>query len=182
MASSAFATADELRVFIGGDQIETVRAQRLVDFASAAIRRWTDQTLSRVLADVETFNPTDDTVLILSQRPVTAITQILEDGVVLPLTEFTFEEIGTIRKNDETAWDALTEVTYDHGFETTSDTFEEIKALTLQIAARAFTLNKASEFDEFSRTVSESAGFAPDLIVWPAEKQLLDDLGKVGVG
>lgn len=173
MPEPSFATAEELREFIGGAQIATARAQTLVDYASAIVRRWTDQTLSAVTADVETFNATSNDILILSERPVTAITEILIEGQ--PFTEFTFSSVGAIRKTNGLAWDKGAQVTYDHGHAATSDAIQAIRSITLQVAARAFTMAKAPEFDEFSRTVSESAGFAPDVIIWPAEKQLLAD-------
>lgn len=180
MPATSFATADELRVFIGGATIDPSRAQTLVDYASAIVRRFTGQVLSVVIGEVETFKPTSRDVLILSERPVTAITQVLVDGVAF--VDFNFSIIGAVKKDDELSWDKGATITYNHGYVSTSDEFQSVKSITLQIAARALTMNKAPEFDEFSRTTSESSGFAPDVIVWPAEKQLLSDFGKVLVG
>ncbi|MGH2374665.1 MAG: hypothetical protein ACRDIC_14515, partial [bacterium] len=80
--SGPFATATEFFEWTGLQVPDDMaRIQALLDAASAKIRRYTGQILSEVTADVVVVQPSDRPVLILPERPVTAVTTVLVSGV-----------------------------------------------------------------------------------------------------
>lgn len=62
------------------------------------------------------------------------------------------------------------------------DEIDLVKAVTLQIAARAFTHNKGSEFEQFGGAASEASGFAPEFLTYRHELAALRNLAHSGVG
>jgi hypothetical protein len=103
---------------------------RLLDMASARVRRFTRQTLSAVTADVLTVPGTWGTELHLPQIPVTAVTSITVDGVLVDPTEYTWTRSGLITRYWR--WwggpKSSIVVTYNHGFATIPDDIVTIVA------------------------------------------------------
>lgn len=179
----AFATSTELATFIGSPDIDISRADLMLNQASAIIRREADgQTLSTVIGTIETFSPSDSLTLLLSQRPVTAITQVVVDGVALASEDFLASEVGAVRLASGKRWMLGAQITYDHGFAVGSDQFELLKSTTLEVAARAFTMHRETAFDAFQRVAAEASGFAPDLFLTQEERDLLADFSDGGIG
>lgn len=169
-----FGTAEELRELIGKETITAPRAEAMLRHATAVIRRHTGQFLSEVLGDVVTFPITRGDTLFLPELPVTAVT-VEVDGQ--PFTDFTFTASGVLSRKGW--WARGATVTYDHGYEADSPEMAAIKAVCLEMAARAFTLNKRSEFEEYGGTASEASGWAPEVIVLRHEAKLLNGFTRV---
>lgn len=185
--SDPFATAGELSQFIGNPEpTDLSRMQLFLDLASAAIRRLCGQTLSAVGADVVTLPGIDRSTLILPERPVTAISGVSAGGVAILPTAYWFTRAGLLHSGTIAAegvdWSSGATVTYDHGYAETTDEYRAIKAVCLEVASRAYTLNERSASEAMGSTLMETAGYAPEVFLTPGEKMELADFGKVGVG
>jgi hypothetical protein len=181
--AAPFVTAAELREFMGDGAPTDARASSLVNLASAVIRHHVGQTLSAVATDVVIFGRSSRAVISLPEKPVTAVTEVKVDGAVI--TDFLWYRSGDLyRLPIRTLWtfDDHVQVTYDHGWAADSEEIEAVKAICLQAASRALSMNKGSEFEEFGRGTTAASGFAPEIILYETERNLLDSLGKVVVG
>jgi len=176
-----FAASTELGEFLGFPADAGTRGTLMLGLASAAIRRACEgMTLDAFTGRVETFGPTDIDTLFLSERPVTALTSVVEDGTTL--TEFVWTRWGTIRKISEAAWDiGNTVVTYDSGFASTSDEAVTLKTICLEVAALAFTNEPNNGPEQFGGGV-EAVGWAPRIVLTDRHLALLRDFGPVPVG
>jgi len=186
--SDPFATAGELSQLIGNTEpTDLSRMQLFLDLASAEIRRYTAQTLSTVAADVVILPALERTTLILPERPVTAITTVVAGGVTLSsATDYWFTRAGLLHAGtiavEGTFWSSGATVTYDHGYAETTDEYKALKAVCLESASRAYTLNERSASEAMGSTLMESAGYAPEVFLTLGEKMSLADFGKVLVG
>jgi hypothetical protein len=187
--SDPFATATELAQYMGlSEPVDLARYQAHLGYASAAVRRFCGQSLSQVAADVVTLEPVDRDTLLLPERPVTAITTVVANGVTLsPSTDYRFTRAGRLISGTLLAfgsdWTYGATVTYDHGYAETTDEFAAIKTVCLQIASRSLQRDERA-VGEFNNTfsITETAGYAPESFLTPGEKLQLWDLGKVLVG
>jgi hypothetical protein len=181
--SGPFATATEFCEFTGLNvPTDLARIQAHLEYASAVIRRFTGQTLSAVTADVVTLEGIDRPTLILPQRPVTAITSVVEDSITLAATDYTFTRSGLLKRESEADWTDGATVTYDHGYAETDDEFAALRAICIEAASRAYTLNERSASEAMGATLMESAGYSPEVFLTIGEKWLLSDFGKVVTG
>lgn len=186
--SDPFATAGELSQLIGiAEPTDLARMQQFLDLASAEIRRYTGQTLSQVAADVVVLLPQERTTLMLPERPVTAITTVVANGVTLsPTTDYYFERSGLLHSGtvavEGTFWTYGATVTYDHGYAETTDEYRFLKKVCLEAASNGYTLNERGQSEVLGTVVLESAGFAPAIFLTPSQRADLMDMGKVGVG
>lgn len=108
---TALASSEELREFLGGEDITGPRAEKLLDYASAVVRAY--------LRDEPNLSEQDRDL---------------------------------------------------------------VKGVVLQVAGRAFTMNKGSQFEEFGGAVSEASGFAPEMVLYRHELRALINLTHVGIG
>ena len=91
-------------------------------------------------------------------------------------TAFTWTRWGLISKGS--AWDTgPIIVTYDSGYASTSDEYLDIKAICLEVAARAMGGNP----ETFGMEVQELRGPTPAIFLTEEEKRDLDGLGSVTV-
>jgi hypothetical protein len=185
--SDPFATAGELSQLIGNTEpTDLARMQLFLDLASAEIRRYTGQTLSTVAGDVIILPALERTTLVLPERPVTAITTVVAGSVTVPSTDYWFTRAGLLHSGtiavEGTFWSLGATVTYDHGYAETTDEYKAIKAVCLESASRAYTLNERSASEAIGATLMESAGYAPEVFLTLGEKMSLADFGKVLVG
>lgn len=186
--SDPFATAGELAQLIGNQEPQDLsRMQLFLDLSSATIRRYCAQTLSVVENDVVTLPPKERTTLILPERPVTAISGVTANGAALSgATDWWFTTAGLLHAGtmavEGTFWSYGATVTYTHGYAENTDEYKAIKAICLEAASRAYTLNERSASEAMGSTVMESAGYAPEIFLTLGEKMTLADFGKVLVG
>lgn len=137
MSLPALATIKDVELFTGpvGDD-DVARVTRWLDMASAAVRRYTGQTLSLVEDDAVTFPSTGTTVVVLGQRPVRSISDVwiqewgperrefvstTRSGWADPdLGRFTWDSWGRLTRLDGLTWGRKfdpVEVTYTHGYD-----------------------------------------------------------------
>lgn len=185
--SDPFATAAELSQFIGNPEpTDLARMQMLIDLASAEVRRFTGQTLSQITADIVVLPASERTTLILPERPVTAISSVVVDGVAVLSTDYWFTRAGLLHSGtiavEGVNWAYGATVTYDHGYAESTDTYTAIKSVCLEAASNAYTLNERSASEAMGSTVMESAGYAPAVFLTLSQQRQLADLGKVMVG
>lgn len=128
---AALATIPDLEAVIG--RVVTVdeqpRAERLLELASAAVRRETGQTFDLVTSDIVTVRPVGK-VARLPQRPVTNVIEIVDDGQVVSPDVYEWTSQGVITRTPLVDWGDVTgstrwvgplTVTYDHGYDTVPD-------------------------------------------------------------
>jgi hypothetical protein len=170
-----FATATELASLTGMlPQDDLSREQLLIELASATIRAFCKQTLSAVTGDVVTVYPTASTFLSLPERPVTAVSQVLVDGVATTDYYVVPRGIrsGTVA-SPGSAWTRGATVTYSHGYAETSEEFRTIKSICLSMASAAFTMNRDSASMAMGNEVMETAGYGPKVFLTQGDKETL---------
>lgn len=180
MASARFATAAEVLARYGGASMTTPRVEALLDDASALIRRACNgQILSAFTGRQEEFAADDwNRILFLTQRPVTAVSEVTIDGVAF--TDYEWSRWGTLERNDEGAWDeGPIGVTYDGGYAADSDEAAYLKELAIEMVLRAITGDGAPTFDV---AAPEAVGWTPHIALRPEERSELTDFGAVPVG
>lgn len=149
----AFATEAELEAYTGAS-IDTSRATILLDVATAAIKAYTNQTLSRVTNDTVILPGNHTNTLELPERPVISIGAVsIGDTALTVDSDFVWDGrsgllrgtavSGVLVINDGPLvsgtgdWGgpgAQVSVTYTHGFATIPD---DIKGVCLALAARS---------------------------------------------
>lgn len=90
------------RAIPAGDQ---PRVDRLIELCSAAVRRTARQTITPVADDTVDLPGTWDEELWLPERPVTAVTSITVDGVLIPSNSYIFNRQGRVFRP---RWNAIT--------------------------------------------------------------------------
>lgn len=134
-----FATVSDLASWLGttipnGD----ARATLLLQMASAAVQNRARQRLEFVAGDVVTLPGTYSDALVLPERPVTAVSAVVIDGVALASTAYAWTRLGRLWRVDGGSWGSpktAVAVTYSHGFATIPD---DIRGVCLSAAARAY--------------------------------------------
>jgi hypothetical protein len=159
---------------------DRARGQAVLRSASDLIRGFCDQELSVVLGEVEVFTGVDLPTLVLSERPVTGITSVIVSGFTV--TDFTFTRAGVITRNSDAWWSSGATVTYDHGYLESDWQFGVFRAVALEVAARALSLNERSASEAIGSTLMESAGYSPEVFLTPGEQAQLASFGKVLIG
>ena len=172
-----FATASESCEFTGlplPDDLARFQSHLLM--ASAEIRGYCHQTLSAVAGDVVTRYPTASTFLSLPERPVTAVSEVLVDGVA----ETGFYVIprgirsGSVA-SPGSAWTRGATVTYSHGFAETDPEFGVLRTICIESAARAFAPNASGSPEVLGQIALESGGYAPAVFLTQNERETLGD-------
>jgi hypothetical protein len=172
-----FATVAELEGFLGTSALGA-RGTAMLGYASAAIRLFTRQDLEAVTGRQEEFAAEWNRYYIsVTQRPVTALTMTVD---AVAFTEFWANYIsGDIYREDGFPWDeGPIIVTYDSGYAANSDEIASIKAICLEVAARALT----GPPETFGLEVQELRGVAPAIYLTEEEKLTLGAYAMVGVG
>lgn len=142
---TAFFTADELAMHLQIDNIDEDMANMLADLASDTIRDDLRQLINPVTADQITIYGDGGELIVLPERPVTAVTAVLLAGQ--PIPAFDWRPNGALRRviypgsqfaGEQTMnwpFGVPVQVTYSHGYATVPNT---IKAMALQLAVGSF--------------------------------------------
>lgn len=172
---AAFATVEELEAFVG-ESLDDARAQHFLDLATAAILNHIDDP-TLVANDSVTLD--GGVSYLFVDGPVTAVTSITVDGTLVASTNYVWNEAGTIRGVDSYVFGsgiASVVVTFTHGYSIIPD---DIKAVCLNIAARAITDEGGSVL---SGGIPEARGWGPEVRLRPEEEMLLSRYAPVGIG
>lgn len=170
-----FAAVADLETFMGTSSLGA-RGTAMLTYASAAIRRYTQQDLEVTTGRQESYagDPWRD-YIVLSQRPVTAITMTID---AVAFTEFTWSRWGQLSRNDLLPWSTgPILVTYDSGYAAASDEMVQVKAICLEVAARAMGGNP----ETFGMEVQELRGPTPAIFLTEGERADLDAFTGVAV-
>ncbi|MEU9415160.1 hypothetical protein [Streptomyces sp. NPDC048272] len=142
MALPAFATAADLAAATQRTDLSDESAALALASASAVIRRWTRQTITRVADDVVTLRVLHDTELMLPQRPVISVSTVRVNALTLLDWVLSGDRLlrtgGWRRLPGTTTYPdpGLVEVTYTHGYDEVPD---EVRAVCLDLAAMSVT-------------------------------------------
>lgn len=150
------------------------RLQSLASSASSVIRAYCSQTLSIVTGDVITVYPTISSFLSLPERPVTAVTQVLVNGVATTSYYIVPRGLrsGTLAAPGA-AWTQGATVTYTHGYAETSEAFKAIQAVCIEMVKRAYTADESGQALSQGGFPVETAGFPTTLFLTQANKLTL---------
>jgi len=171
-----FATATEICEFSGMSiPSDLSRLQALAHRASAVIRSYCDnQTLSAVTGDVITVYPTASSFLSLPERPVTAVTLVLVNGVAT--TDYYIVprglRSGTVA-SPGSAWTMGATVTYAHGHAESSEAFKAIQSVCIEMVKRAYTADEAGQALSQGGFPVETVGFPTTLFLTQDNKETL---------
>jgi hypothetical protein len=162
---ASFASSDDLAVRLKKSFTETEKdqAEQLLAGATTRIRAITDQWITQVVDDVWTTDAPLSRVLWLPQRPVTAVTSVKVDGVVI--TDWRLRGARLIRP---CAWSTgcdttppEVEVTYTHGIPVGDERLDLAKDACIAFAAAARTNPdglKSESIDDYSRAFAGGGG------------------------
>jgi hypothetical protein len=164
VALPPFATAAELAATMQAP-VDTAAADLALASASAAIRRWTRQSITRVVDDVVTLRVIDCGELVLPQRPVVSVSEVKVNALILNDWVLSGDRLlrtgGWHRLPGTTTYPdpGLVQVTYTHGWEEIPD---EVRAVCLDLASSTASnpsMLRQETIDDYSRTfASESLG------------------------
>lgn len=138
-----WATPEELRLHLRLATIDDTQAAAIIAEAETTVRAELQQDIDAVVADVADLVGNGRIVLLLPQMPVTAVTAVTADGVLLTEdVDYRWNRYGiltrlTLAGQEPRCWalDADVTVTYDHGYATVP---KAVKQVALQIAGRAW--------------------------------------------
>ncbi|MEW5658351.1 hypothetical protein ABGT92_23895 [Streptomyces cinereoruber] len=141
MIHPPFATVADLAA-VTQSELDATAADLALASASAIIRSWTKQTITRVDGDVVTLRVLNERELVLTQRPVVAVSQVRVNSLVLQDWVLSGDRLlrtgGWRRLPGTTTYPdpGLVEVTYTHGYEQVPD---DVRAVCLDLAAMTLT-------------------------------------------
>jgi hypothetical protein len=171
-----FAAVAELETFMGVSPLGA-RGTAMLGHASTAIRLYCQQDLEATTGRQESY--AGDLWLariVLTQRPVTAVSSVTVDGVAF--TDFTWSRWGHVTRDDFTVWDTgPILITYDSGYAVGSDEMLGVKAIALEVAARALGGNP----ETFGMESQEVRGPTPAVFLTTEEKLFLNTFATVAV-
>ena len=141
-APAPFATPAELASYLQrsaftGDEL--TRAELLLDLASAAMRVYTGRTLSAVVGDTVVLDGTYSALLRLPNYPVTTLTSITAEGILVPSTDYLlYADAGMVRRTTGWGWGWTyggVTVVYSHGYAEGSAEMLTLKGICLGLAS-----------------------------------------------
>lgn len=185
-----FASVDEMENELGVTftAAQQRRALRRLEDATAAIQRFTGQTIGRVTSDSITMSGNWGPKLVLPQRPVVSVTSVTIDGDAFTNgSDYTFDGIDTLWRGstswiDDTVWSDTTlhwggpqtsvAIVYTHGQDPVDN---DIRGICLAAAMRGWgnpTGVAAETVMGYSVTYGQSAVSGP-VVLSSAEKASL---------
>lgn len=166
----SLATVDDLET-VAGPVEDSVRAQRLLDMASAVVERWTGRSFVRVEDDEITFT-VDDGTMRLPNGPIESISSIVDanDDTIDPTS---YDEIHGYVVRSFGYWPCGTyTITYTHGYDPIPD---DVILAVCQMVQRVLSGHevgvRSESIGEASRTWD--ASFTVGLTLAPVDLALL---------
>jgi len=154
-----FCSVDDINTFLG-TTIEPDDAQALlaIEEATAVIKNYCNQDIEQVSDDVILLDGTGSTKLFLPNLPVTSITSVEVDGVLLDPNYYALAENGVLwrKYGTWTVGACNIEITYTHGYAAIP---EDVKGVCYRSASRLYQAQlKALRQDFVSGLQSVSVG------------------------
>lgn len=147
----SLATPNELARFLGRelDATDREQAQIALDIASAAVRNYTRQQLTRVNDDTVVLRGTPGQALVLPERPVVSVASVSMNGVAVGTSSYQLVRDAlwwgarALNTSNDVSGDAgwgttATPITvvYTHGYARVPD---DLRGVCLQLAARTLS-------------------------------------------
>jgi hypothetical protein len=159
--------------------VDAAAADLALASASAVIRRWTRQTITRVVDDAVPLRIIDCDQLVLPQRPVESVSQVMVNALVLNDWVLSGDRLlrtggwrylpGTSSYPDP----GIVQVTYTHGWDEIPD---DVRGVCLDLASATLSnpaMLRQESIDDYSRTfAAESLGLGG---LSETHKELLGD-------
>jgi len=146
-----------------------------LDAAHGAVRRFCGWHVAPVITESLTLDGNGSRSILLPSRRVTAITSVLENGVVVAATDFDWSESGVLTRTNG-YWSHRHRsiiVSLTHGFDDVSDVAGIISGIAARsMAAKDGALSKRA--GSMAITRGASGGVAASLPLLMTEKQQLD--------
>lgn len=181
MTLPALATVADVQLLFGpfADE-ETDKLGQLLAVASAAVRAFCRQTLSRVVDDEVTIPSSGTTLLTLGERPVVDVTEvevlgpggwsIVDPGSWPAAGRFTWDAFGHLHRVDGLTWGLRYDpvrVVYSHGFDPVPPDLVGLVAAKVANSVAAGAANpgglRSLQVGAMSETYSNAAGSAAAL-------------------
>ncbi len=175
---TAYATTEDLRLYLRLSTIDATAAGLLLDLAAAAIRTHLDQAVAAVVDETVTLYGNGSDLLLLPERPVTGVSAVVADGVTLTATtDYTWRPSGLLRRANGGLWPAEVTVTYSHGYTAGAEP-EALRLVNVQAAGRVW-VNPAAVTSEtigdWARSWSQGgSGTESGITLTAAERAVLD--------
>ena len=157
-----FATTADIEAFLQvsiDTATQTAAAARALAEATAAIKNYCRQVLEEVAADEVTLDSPGGTRLFLPELPVTAVSEVVEDGETLVAgDDYKLGQHGILHRIGAKWAEGIqiVTVTYTHGYATLPD---DIVAVCTRAAARAYQAGlRAAETDGTPGVSSKQLG------------------------
>jgi hypothetical protein len=134
----ALATIEQLESYLGTvitGPSAVASATLALDIASDAVEKYIGYSILEVEDDVITVDGTANFVFLLPAYPVTEITAIVEDGILLDTDKYEYSQFGIVKRSFGVWTNKLSgiSVTYTHGF---TDVPLSIVGVVLALAGR----------------------------------------------
>lgn len=134
-------------------------AARALSEASAAIRGYCHQYLSRVSNEKFTLDCFGGNVVFLPELPAISVSKVVVDGATLANTAYKLGKYGFLHRLNSQVWPKgvqNVEVTYTHGYNPIPD---DIRGVCARAASRAYQAGlRAADSDAVSGVASKSLG------------------------
>ena len=154
-----FCSIDDINTFLGTTILpDDAQALLAIDEATAVIQNYCNQKIEQVSDDTTLLDGTGSTKLFLPEIPVSSITSVEVDGVLLDPTYYALAENGVLwRKHGVWTVGARNiSITYTHGYASIP---EDVKGVCYRSAARLYQAQlKARRQDFVSGLQSVSVG------------------------
>lgn len=171
---TALATSEDLRLFLGADEIDGARAEFMLAGVSAEVCRFAKDLAGLVTDEIVTIDGSGTGILLLPSMAVSEVTTVTESGVELvEETDFTWSAKGMLQRLVG-VWPKRFRnviVTYSHGYETIP---AEVALLVVRMAARGY-LNPTATTNESMGGYSVGYGYdaSRQLALTDADKDIL---------
>ena len=169
---ATFADSLTLAEFTGDDSLNGARGELLLESASAIIRNHCRQTFDLVEDDEVELRGTARSRLLLPERPVVSVASVTLDGDTLGADSYSRVRDGLWRQNGWGDESTLVQVTYTHGFAEGTPAMETLKAVCLQVAARAAA--NPQSFGGFDIDGLSASGLSAPIALTAAEQTILN--------
>jgi hypothetical protein len=156
------------------------RMQTLLQEASDLIRLMKGQTLSAVADDTVVLPITNSDLIFLPEHPVTSITSVTENAVLLDETTYQIFQGVALWHITGTAWKYGATVVYTHGYVESDPEFNVLRNVTIESACRAYA--GGNERAQIAGPTIESSGWPAEIYFTAQELERISNLGPIAVG
>lgn len=153
------ATSEDLRNFLGKEEIDRARADFILGAVSDEVRKFSRLTFETHTDEEITLDGSGTTILLLPALPVTDVSSVVVAEEELDeIDDYEWSAKGILRRLGGYVWEQKfrsVTVTYSHGF---TEVPEDVRLLVVRVAARGWA-NPTSVTNESAAGYSAGYGF-----------------------